>query len=110
MGGYTHKARDMFADIDYKEYLTDSSPSVIQSVKDVVDDLIWRYTSVLMAQPFEVARTILQVRGHDDVLAIATPDLEFGRPEKLPLYESAMQNPVSIDPRTVSWRAVEQLC
>ncbi|KAL1902413.1 hypothetical protein Sste5346_001393 [Sporothrix stenoceras] len=59
---YSHKARDIFADLDYKDYITEPSPSVVQSAKDVVDELLWRYTSVLMAQPFEVAKTILQVR------------------------------------------------
>ncbi|EFX00327.1 mitochondrial fusion protein [Grosmannia clavigera kw1407] len=82
----------MFADIDYKEYLADPSPSAMQSVRDVVDDLIWRYTSVLMAQPFEVARTILQVRSHDDVLAVAVPDLELAKQEITPSYESVMPN------------------
>lgn len=59
---YSHKARDIFADLDYKDYLAEPSPSVVQSAKNVVDELIWRYTSVIMAQPFEVAKTILQVR------------------------------------------------
>lgn len=59
---YSQKARDIFSDLDYKDYISDSSPSVVQSVRDVVDELMWRYTSVLMAQPFEVAKTILQVR------------------------------------------------
>lgn len=84
----------MFADIDYKEYITEPSPSVTQSVKDVVDDLIWRYTSVLMAQPFEVAKAILQVRSHDDLAVVAAPDSDTGGPEKTLSYESAMHNPV----------------
>ncbi|KIH92380.1 mitochondrial fusion protein [Sporothrix brasiliensis 5110] len=68
---YSHKARDIFADLDYKDYLSEPSPSVVQSARDVVDELLWRYTSVLMAQPFEVAKTILQVRSQAplDVLA-----------------------------------------
>lgn len=97
VGGYTHKARDMFADIDYKEYITEPSPSVTQSVKDVVDDLIWRYTSVLMAQPFEVAKAILQVRSHDDLAVVAAPDSDTGGPEKTLSYESAMHNPFADD-------------
>jgi fusion and transport protein UGO1 len=64
---YASRARDIFSDIDYKDYLmAEPSPSVVQSVKGVVDDLLWKYTSVLMAQPFEVAKTILQVRIQDD--------------------------------------------
>lgn len=30
--------------------------------KKVIDQAIWKYTSVLLAQPFDVAKTILQVR------------------------------------------------
>lgn len=64
---YASKARDIFQDIDYKDYINDSSPSTIQSAKSLVDELLWKYTSVLMAQPFEVAKTILQVRIQDDL-------------------------------------------
>ncbi|EPE02843.1 mitochondrial fusion protein [Ophiostoma piceae UAMH 11346] len=67
---YSQKARDIFSDLDYKDYISDSSPSVVQSVKDVVDELMWRYTSVLMAQPFEVAKTILQVRSQATTAAV----------------------------------------
>ncbi|KAL2017364.1 hypothetical protein VTK56DRAFT_2287 [Thermocarpiscus australiensis] len=66
-GRYASKARDIFSDIDYKDYIAEPSPSVIQTVKEVVDELLWKYTSVLMAQPFEVAKTIMQVRKQDDV-------------------------------------------
>ncbi|KAL0943220.1 mitochondrial fusion protein [Colletotrichum truncatum] len=75
-GRYASKARDIFSDIDYKDYISEPSPSVVQTVKDLVDELLWKYTSVLMAQPFEVAKTVLQVRSHDDVTlgpAIPTP-------------------------------------
>ncbi|TDZ30179.1 Mitochondrial fusion and transport protein ugo1 [Colletotrichum spinosum] len=71
---YASKARDIFSDIDYKDYISEPSPSVVQTVKDLLDELLWKYTSVLMAQPFEVAKTVLQVRSHDDLtLAPATP-------------------------------------
>ncbi|KAK3685153.1 mitochondrial carrier domain-containing protein [Podospora appendiculata] len=65
-GKYASKARDIFSDIDYKGYLAEPSPSVVQTVKDLVDELLWKYTSVLMAQPFEVAKTIMQIRSQDD--------------------------------------------
>ncbi|RYP77403.1 hypothetical protein DL771_001198 [Monosporascus sp. 5C6A] len=65
--GYASKARDIFSDIDYQDYLNDSSPSTVQAAKALVDELLWKYTSVLMAQPFEVAKTILQVRSQDDL-------------------------------------------
>ena len=65
-GRYASKARDIFSDLDYKDYLADPSPSVVQTVKELLDELLWKYTSVLMAQPFEVAKTIMQVRAQDD--------------------------------------------
>ncbi|KAK4099559.1 mitochondrial carrier [Parathielavia hyrcaniae] len=64
---YASKARDIFSDIDYKDYIADPSPSVVQTLKGVLDELLWKYTSVLMAQPFEVAKTIMQVRAQDDL-------------------------------------------
>ncbi|PHH87237.1 hypothetical protein CDD83_9143 [Cordyceps sp. RAO-2017] len=69
--GYASRARDVLADLDYKDYLSDSTPSVGQNVKELVDELIWKYTSVLMAQPFEVAKTILQARDQDENAANA---------------------------------------
>ncbi|OIW22506.1 mitochondrial carrier [Coniochaeta ligniaria NRRL 30616] len=72
-GKYTSKARDIFSDIDYKDYISDDSSSVVQTVKDLLDELLWKYTSVLMAQPFDVAKTILQVRSQDDSAALSVP-------------------------------------
>ncbi|KAI0143404.1 mitochondrial carrier domain-containing protein [Xylariaceae sp. FL1272] len=69
-GRYVSKARDIFPDLDYKDHLDDINPSTIQSLKHFVDDLLWKYTSVLMAQPFEVAKTILQARLQDDLGAL----------------------------------------
>ncbi|KAI0805604.1 mitochondrial carrier domain-containing protein [Xylaria sp. FL0064] len=64
---YASKARDIFPDIDYKDHLDELSPSTIESIKQFIDELLWKYTSVFMAQPFEVATTILQVRVQDDL-------------------------------------------
>jgi fusion and transport protein UGO1 len=76
---YASKARDLFSDIDYKDYLAEPPPSAVQMVKDLVDELLWKYTSVLMAQPFEVAKTLLQVRSQDDAEALdAAPAEEAG--------------------------------
>ena len=55
-------ARDILSDLDYTDYLTDASPSAAEVVKGVVDQALWRYTSVLLGQPFEVAKTVLQVQ------------------------------------------------
>jgi fusion and transport protein UGO1 len=38
------------------------SPSLVEMVKDLLDQALYKYTSVLLAQPFEIAKTILQVR------------------------------------------------
>ncbi|KAK0652350.1 mitochondrial carrier domain-containing protein [Cercophora newfieldiana] len=70
-GNYASKARDIFSDIDYKNYIADPSPSAVQTVKEFVDELLWKYTSALMAQPFEVAKTIMQVRTQDDLGGLA---------------------------------------
>ncbi|KAI9847926.1 MAG: mitochondrial fusion and transport protein ugo1 [Sclerophora amabilis] len=53
-------ARDIFSDLDYSDYLSDSSPSAVDIIKGVLDQALWKYTSVLLAQPFEVAKTVLQ--------------------------------------------------
>ncbi len=55
-------ARDILSDLDYSDYLSDSSPSAVVVIKRLVDQALWKYTSVLLAQPFEVATTVLQVR------------------------------------------------
>jgi fusion and transport protein UGO1 len=70
---YASKARDVLTDIDYNDYLGDTSPTVVQNVKDFIDELIWKYSSILMAQPFEVAKIILQVRDQDEKAALTSP-------------------------------------
>ncbi|KAI1615651.1 hypothetical protein EDD37DRAFT_636258 [Exophiala viscosa] len=55
-----------FPDIDYSDYITDGSPSIPASIKSVVDQAFWKYTNVLLAQPFEVAKLILQARVAQD--------------------------------------------
>lgn len=70
---YASRARDIFSDIDYNNHLEDLSPSTVQSIKQFIDELLWKYTSVLMAQPFEVAKTILQVRIQDDLGGLNAP-------------------------------------
>lgn len=77
---YASKARDMFADIDYKEYISEPSPSAVQTLKELLDESLWKYMSVLMAQPFEVSRTILQVRGVDGAPAPPIELPEVKRP------------------------------
>ncbi|KAB8234669.1 mitochondrial fusion and transport protein ugo1 [Aspergillus alliaceus] len=53
-------ARDLLSDLDYSDYL-ENSPSVSSWIRDALDRALWKYTSLLTAQPFDVAKTILQV-------------------------------------------------
>ncbi|KOS19413.1 Mitochondrial fusion and transport protein ugo1 [Escovopsis weberi] len=68
---YGIKARGMLNDLDVKDYTGDLSPSVVESVKELVDELLWKYMSVLIGQPFEAAKMILQARDQDDKAALA---------------------------------------
>ncbi|KAI1823008.1 mitochondrial carrier domain-containing protein [Xylaria intraflava] len=94
--GYASKARDIFPDIDYKDHLDELSPSTIQLVKQSIDELLWKYTSVLMAQPFEVAKTILQVRSQDDLGGLNAPPVETTRPStpspRRPTYDEYLDS------------------
>ncbi|OAQ95776.1 hypothetical protein LLEC1_07732 [Akanthomyces lecanii] len=70
----------MFGDLDYKGYMDEDAPSMARSAKELLDDLVWKYTSVLMAQPFEVAKTILQARNQDEnALLSASEENVFAR-------------------------------
>ncbi|EZG05621.1 hypothetical protein H106_04656 [Trichophyton rubrum CBS 735.88] len=62
-------ARDILSDFDYSDYLGDSSPSVAESIKQLLENAARRYSRVLMSQPFEVAKTILQVYVAEDAAA-----------------------------------------
>ncbi|KAF9691186.1 hypothetical protein EKO04_010866 [Ascochyta lentis] len=55
------QARDMLSDLDYDSYFPGSSPTVAEHAKKLLDQALWNYTSVLLAQPFDVAKTLLQV-------------------------------------------------
>lgn len=59
---YASSARDIFSDMDYSDYLSDTSPSALESIRKQVDDWFYKYMSILLAQPFDVAKTILQVK------------------------------------------------
>lgn len=54
-------ARNILADMDYSDYLSSSSPSAKDIVRQFAEQAVWKYTSVFLAQPFEVAKTVLQV-------------------------------------------------
>lgn len=67
---YASKAKHMLNDLDYKELIGEPSPSVVESARELVDELIWKYMSVLIGQPFEVAKMILQARDQDEKAAL----------------------------------------
>ena len=48
--------------MDYTDYIPESSPSSTAIVKGLVEQAIWKYTSVFLAQPFDIAKTVLQVQ------------------------------------------------
>lgn len=56
------QARDYLSDLEYPDYLSDSSPGMAEMTKRLMDQALWSYTCVLLAQPFEVAKTVLQCR------------------------------------------------
>jgi fusion and transport protein UGO1 len=55
----------MFSELDYGDYLSDNTPTAVDSIRKQVDDWFYKYTSILLAQPFDVAKTVLQVRSQD---------------------------------------------
>ena len=55
-------ARDILSDLDYSDYISDTNPSSGEIIKKLLDQALWKYSSVLFAQPFEVAKTVLQVQ------------------------------------------------
>lgn len=58
---YASSARDIFSDIDYSDYLSDTSPSTIESLQKFINETFTNYAGILCGQPFEVAKTVLQV-------------------------------------------------
>jgi mitochondrial fusion and transport protein UGO1 len=52
--------RELFSDLDYGDYLPQSSPSIGEMAKSLADRALWNYTATVMSQPFEVAKVVLQ--------------------------------------------------
>ena len=59
---YASSARDMFSDIDYSDYLSDSSPSSFETINRQLNEWVYKYFTILLAHPFDLSKTILQVR------------------------------------------------
>jgi len=55
-------ARDMLSDLSYNNILGESASSTTETLRALADQAAWKYSSVFMAQPFEVAKLVLQVR------------------------------------------------
>jgi len=56
----------------YEDYL-DKESSTLGNVQQLIDRLLWKYLSVLTAQPFEVAKVLLQAKLGDDPGSLAVP-------------------------------------
>ena len=76
--------RNILADMDYSDYISDSGTSPTDALKGLVEKALWRYTSIFLAQPFEVSKTILQVQlaraGQRPVLRLGDEDEMRRRP------------------------------
>lgn len=62
LSSFGSSARDILSDLNYSDVLGDAAPSTAAGVKSLFDQAVWRYSSVFMAQPFEVAKVVLQCR------------------------------------------------
>ncbi|CAL3970262.1 unnamed protein product [Diplocarpon coronariae] len=82
---YASSARDILLDIDYTDY---GSQSTVESIKHQIDDWVYKYMSILLGQPFDVAKTVLQIRSQvtDDGTAVEL------NPRRQSYRESAYRN------------------
>ena len=76
---YASSARDMFNDLDYADYLSESSPSSLESIHRQLNEWTSKYFGVLLAQPFDVAKTILQIREQGLGESVGSSATESGR-------------------------------
>lgn len=70
-----------FPDLDYSDYIPEASPSVTRQIKTLLDSIVWKYTNVVIAQPFEVAKLILQARvaqekDLDEAFVVQEPEID----------------------------------
>jgi fusion and transport protein UGO1 len=68
---YQSNATDLLPDLDLD--FRSSAGEAWTNTRALLDTLAWRYASCLMAQPFDVAKTILQVSLPPNVVAASTP-------------------------------------
>ena len=67
---FSSSALDLFPEIDLD--IKSTTSEAWQQTRSLLDTLVWRYTSVLLAQPFDVAKTVLQVSLPQSDIAAAT--------------------------------------
>jgi hypothetical protein len=90
---YASSARDMF---DYSDYLSDAPPSSVEAVKKTLDDWFYKYFSILLSQPFDVAKTVLQVR-HQGLADGTIPAAAAGEAQtRSSSYRNSMYSDVGI--------------
>ena len=68
---YQSNATDLLPDLDLD--FRSSAGEAWTNTRALLDTLAWRYASCLMAQPFDVAKTILQVSLPPSVVTASTP-------------------------------------
>jgi fusion and transport protein UGO1 len=77
---FSTSARDLLPELDID--LKSSTSEAWQQTRSLVDTLVWRYSSVLLAQPFDVAKTVLQVSLPPSNLAPGTPKKRKTSPKR----------------------------
>lgn len=91
---YAASARDIFSDIDYADYVSDGSQSTLATIKEVLDQAMYKYMSVILAQPFDVAKTVLQVRSQAGGDSNMIWDIEGGTREQGSSYRDSIYSEV----------------
>ncbi|KAI9675845.1 MAG: mitochondrial fusion and transport protein ugo1 [Trizodia sp. TS-e1964] len=64
---FATSAREIFNDLKYTDYVSDSGEQTLSELlRGFLDQGLLKYTSVMLAQPFDVAKTILQCQLVED--------------------------------------------
>lgn len=89
-------ARDILSDLNYGDVFGDSAPSTGASVRSLFDQALWKYSSIFMAQPFEVAKMILQCRITGTSSTNAGVHDSFKSKSSIHHHRSAVHEPVCL--------------
>lgn len=93
---YASSAREMFNDLDYADYLSENHPSSFESVQRQLNEWTSKYFGVLLAQPFDVAKTILQVRHQGSLESASANGSETGRSSSRSSYREESYTQVRV--------------